>query len=83
MTFTASGGPGCRLRMLAVGGGGDCGGSGNGGGSGYIPYMDTPLEETFRNLTIQVAVGRGGQPSEIAIDHAVKIISYKFKKNLK
>ena len=57
--------------MLAVGGGGDCGGSGNGGGSGYIPYMDTPLEDTFRNLTIQVAVGRGGQPSEIAIDHAV------------
>ena len=59
---------------------GDCGGSGNGGGSGYIPYMDTPLEDTFRNLTIQVAVGSGGQPSEISIDHAVKIISYIYKK---
>ena len=51
----------CKLRMLAVGGGGQ--GSGHsGGGSGYIRYKTLPLEDI---VIIKAWVGAGSQKSTV------------------
>jgi len=54
----------CQLRVLAVGGGGSV--WNGGGGSGYIQYFSQTLTST--STTIRLAVGDGGQASNVTID---------------
>ena len=51
----------CKLRMLAVGGGGQGNGH-SGGGSGYIQYMTLSLEDI---VIIEAWVGTGSQASTV------------------
>ena len=53
-------GKGCYLRILAVGGGGSGGcGCPSGGGSGFIKYLELPVDEYHDGLYVKLGVGQG------------------------
>ena len=62
------GGPGCRLRVFAVGGGG--GGDGHcGGGSGFTEFKTSfNISDDNSTYTLQVTVGDNGHASTATLD---------------
>ena len=57
----------CKLRVMAVGGGGH-GGSFGGGGSGYIQYLSQNLTHVPPTTLIKLAVGDKGEASNVTIN---------------
>ena len=66
------GGPGCHMKVLAVGGGGGHGGYDSGSGSGYLQYVTSSIPWASR---VNLTAGEWGNPSLITID-GVTTIAY-------
>ena len=64
VNLSINGGPGCLLRALIVGGGGD--GAMCGAGSGYIKHIKTMLDN--RSYNVEVSAGDKGQQSVFVMD---------------